>query len=153
MILADAEVGRSWMCTTSKTVVAGYRSLRLPGKKLRFGAVSEDEETGMGDLGAVTNDEAAGRFELTLEGHTAYATYESVGHSIVFTHTETPPELRGRGVGSALARGALDAARARHLEVVPLCPFIASFIGAHTEYLDLVSVRNRLRLKLESVDE
>lgn len=96
----------------------------------------------------VVDNAAAGQFELSVDGHTAFAAYQLVGRSIVFTHTEVPPALQGRGVGSALARGALDAARARGAEVVPLCPFIASFIRAHHEYLNLVSERNRQRLRL-----
>ena len=102
----------------------------------------------MTDFGPVVDNAAASRFELTVDGHTAYAAYQLVGSRIVFTHTETPPALRGRGVGSALGRGALDIARDRGAEVVPFCPFIASFIRAHPQYLDLVSQRNQQRLGL-----
>lgn len=103
----------------------------------------------MPDLGPVVDNAAAGRFELTVDGSTAFSAYRMVGHSIIFTHTEVPPELQGRGVGSTLARHALDTAREQGFEVVPLCPFIAGFIRAHHEYLDLVSNRNRQRLQLE----
>ena len=57
--------------------------------------------------------------------------------AIVFTHTEVLRE--GHGVGSALARSALDAVRADgELEVVPLCPFIRAWIDKHPDYQDLV---------------
>lgn len=60
------------------------------------------------------------------------------GGRIVFLHTEIEPEFEGRGVGAALARAALDDARARGLAVVPVCTFIAGWIDRHPEYRDLV---------------
>ena len=48
------------------------------------------------------------------------------------------PGNEGKGVGSALAKGALDAVRAGGLGVEPRCPFFASYIRRHKEYADLV---------------
>jgi predicted GNAT family acetyltransferase len=67
------------------------------------------------------------------------AHYKLAPGVITFTHTLVPKELEGRGIGSKLARGALDAARAQGLKVVPKCPFIAGYIGKHAEYADLVA--------------
>ena len=50
----------------------------------------------------------------------ANASEARFGRQIIFTHTEVPFELQGKGVGSRLARGSLDLARERRLEVVPL---------------------------------
>jgi predicted GNAT family acetyltransferase len=86
----------------------------------------------------VINNEAQSRFEAHVDGHLAQAQYERSGDRIVFTHTLVPDALEGRGVGSALARAALDGARAQHLTVVPRCPFIRSYIARHPDYLDLV---------------
>lgn len=58
--------------------------------------------------------------------------------TIVFTHTEVPAEMEGRGVGSTLVRFALDDARARDLAVEPQCPFVRSWIERHDDYADLV---------------
>ena len=102
----------------------------------------------MPDPGPVVDNVDEQRFELVVDGLAAFAAYQRDRNVIVFTHTEVPPEFQGRGVGSALARGALDAARAERALVVPLCPFIASYIRRHPEYLDLVSEENRRRLKL-----
>ena len=52
-------------------------------------------------------------------------------------HTEVPKELEGRGIGSTLIRGVLDAARKEGLKVNPLCPFAKAYIGKHPEYADL----------------
>jgi predicted GNAT family acetyltransferase len=57
---------------------------------------------------------------------------------IVFTHTEVEAGYEGKGVGSQLARAALDDARTRGLGVVPLCPFIRGWIDRHPDYADLV---------------
>ena len=54
-------------------------------------------------------------------------------------HTEVYKSYEGLGLGSRLARAALEDARARGLEVMPFCPFIAGFIERHLdEYRDLV---------------
>ncbi len=78
------------------------------------------------------------RFELDVGGHTAMAYYNLSPGVITFTHTEVPPALSGRGVGSRLARGALDLVRAQNLKVVANCPFIGGYIGKHAEYQDLL---------------
>ncbi|HSJ12779.1 MAG TPA: GNAT family N-acetyltransferase [Longimicrobiales bacterium] len=79
------------------------------------------------------------RFEAAVGDDVAVASYRMKDRTITFTHTEVPEALRGRGVGDALARAALDSARARGLTVVPRCPFIAAFIRRHAEYQDLVA--------------
>jgi predicted GNAT family acetyltransferase len=43
------------------------------------------------------------------------------------------------GIASTLVRRALDDAQARHLPVLPACPFVATFIERHSdEYADLL---------------
>ena len=91
----------------------------------------------------VENNEAAGRFEAVVGGQLAVAAYEREGETIIFTHTVVPRALKAQGIGNALARTALDEARARHLAVIPRCPFIASFIRRHQEYAELVPVEYR----------
>ena len=89
-------------------------------------------------MSEVKDNPAKNQFELIVEGHTALAAYRLKPGIITFTHTEVPKELGGRGVGSQLAKGALDQVRARGLKVVPLCPFIKAYIEKHAEYADLV---------------
>jgi uncharacterized protein len=86
----------------------------------------------------VRNNAALHRFELDADGHTAVAYYQLVPGVITFTHTEVPPALSGRGIGSKLARGALEAARAQGLKVVAKCPFVSAYIGKHPEFADLL---------------
>jgi predicted GNAT family acetyltransferase len=86
----------------------------------------------------VRNNTAHHRFELEADGHTAVAEYKLADGVITFTHTGVPKELGGRGIGTALARGALDWVRAQGLKVVPQCPFIKGYIAKHAEYADLL---------------
>ena len=87
----------------------------------------------------VIHNEAAKRFELHVGGLQSLLTYRRFPERIVFDHTEVPNPLEGKGLAAKLARFALDFARANHLRVVPLCPYISSFIRKHTEYQDLIS--------------
>ncbi len=76
------------------------------------------------------------RWEATADGAVAgYAEYERDSGRVVFTHTVV--SLEGQGVGSALVRTALDAARADGLRVVARCPFVRGWIDKHPEYADL----------------
>jgi predicted GNAT family acetyltransferase len=86
----------------------------------------------------VNNNTAKHRFELEVEGHLAATYYERSGNVITFVHTEVPPELGGKGVGSALVKGALDQVRAEGLQVVAQCPFVKAWIGKNPAYADLL---------------
>lgn len=89
----------------------------------------------------VRDNTAKHQFELIADGHTALAAYRLAPGVITFTHTEVPEALGGRGIGSQLAKGALDQVRARGLKVVPRCPFIKAYIEKHPEYADLVAAQ------------
>lgn len=56
----------------------------------------------------------------------------------VFVHTEVDHRFSGMGLGSKLARFALEDVRESDGKAVPLCPFIAAYIARHPEYEDLV---------------
>ncbi|WP_299169287.1 GNAT family N-acetyltransferase [uncultured Arthrobacter sp.] len=87
----------------------------------------------------VVNNPDAGKYEVTLDGEPAgFAAYRLEDSRVVFTHTEVDSAFEGHGVGSALARHALDDVRERGLHAVPRCPFIAAYIERHPEYQDLV---------------
>jgi predicted GNAT family acetyltransferase len=86
----------------------------------------------------VRDNPEARQFEATVEGHLAYAEYRLIDHGVMFTHTEVPAALEGRGVGSALVRAGLNAARERGLKVLPVCTFFAGYIKRHPEEQDLL---------------
>lgn len=86
----------------------------------------------------VVNNKTQHRYELTVDGHIAATYYEIAGGVITFVHTEVPPELGGKGVGSRLIKGALDQVRVDGLKVIAQCPFVKAYIGKNPEYADLL---------------
>ena len=87
----------------------------------------------------VHNNPARSRYELEVDGHLAVAVYTLTPGVITFVHTEVPKELGGRGVGTALARGALEDVRRQGLKVIASCPFITAFMAKHPEFNDLLT--------------
>jgi predicted GNAT family acetyltransferase len=83
----------------------------------------------------IANNVAERRWEARLGGELAgYAEYGESPSRVVFTHTVVEPEFEGRGIGSALARSALDAAVAAGKRIVPYCPFIGAYLRRHHEF-------------------
>jgi uncharacterized protein len=89
-------------------------------------------------MSEIVNNKAHHRFELAVEGHIAATYYQIANNVITFVHTEVPPELGGKGIGSKLIRGALDQVRSEGLKVVAQCPFVKAYIDKHGEYADLL---------------
>ena len=87
---------------------------------------------------AVRDNKAQHRFEMAAGGEMAVANYRLAPGVITFTHTEVPEALWGRGIGSQLIPGALQAARAERLKVVPRCSFVSAYLPKHPEFNDLV---------------
>jgi uncharacterized protein len=88
----------------------------------------------------VDDNSMEGRYEARIDGVLVGASqYELTPDTIVFLHTVVRQEYEGQGVGSAIARFALDDARARALRVRPLCPYIRGWLDRHPEYGDLIS--------------
>ena len=87
----------------------------------------------------VRSNPAARRYESTVDGLLSVCAYELDGTTMVFTHTEVPPELRGRGIAEKLVRFALADAREQGRKIVPACSYVARFIGHHPESRDLLA--------------
>jgi predicted GNAT family acetyltransferase len=86
----------------------------------------------------IVNNSEKHRYELAVDGHVAATYYKIDDGVITFIHTDVPPELGGKGIGSKLIRGALDSVRADGLKVVPQCPFVKAFIDKNPDYQDLL---------------
>jgi predicted GNAT family acetyltransferase len=86
----------------------------------------------------IVNNSAKHRYELAVEGYIAATYYTLADGVITFVHTEVPPELGGKGIGSKLIQGALDQVRAERLRVIAQCPFVKAYIDKHPEYADLL---------------
>jgi predicted GNAT family acetyltransferase len=86
----------------------------------------------------VTDNAALNRYEMVVDGVTAFVTYVRQGDRLTLVHTEVPPALGGRGIGSSFATAVLEDIRRRALHIVAECAFIAAFIKRHPAFADLV---------------
>ena len=86
---------------------------------------------------AVTDNPARSRFEMTLQGGTAFVRYRREGGVLVLLHAEVPAKLGGQGFGSKLVEGTLLAIRGQGLAVLPRCSFVRAFMADHPEFDDL----------------
>ncbi|TFC09669.1 N-acetyltransferase [Cryobacterium algoritolerans] len=89
----------------------------------------------------VRHEPALARYTLRIDGETAgFADYEVDGTEVLFTHVEVDPARRGQRLASILVEQALDDVRVRtDLTVVPVCPYVVSWIELHAEYQDLLT--------------
>lgn len=89
---------------------------------------------------SVDRNDDAGRYELSVDDRVVgVAEYRRRDGAVVLPHTAIDGQLRGRGYGAVLVRGALDDIRQSGERVVPLCWYVAQFIEEHPEYRDLVA--------------
>lgn len=85
------------------------------------------------------DNETQSRFELEVDGAIAFVVYRKTPDAITLVHTEVPPELGGRGIGSKLARATLDAVRAQRRKLIVKCEFIQGFMKKNPDYNDLLA--------------
>jgi predicted GNAT family acetyltransferase len=89
---------------------------------------------------AFTLNEAKKRFELEVDGHTAFIECILTNDNIMFlTHTEVPPALGGKGVGSRIVEKALNYIKDHGYTLAPLCPFVAKYLRIHPEWQTLLA--------------
>jgi predicted GNAT family acetyltransferase len=84
------------------------------------------------------DNEAAKQYELNVEGTIVKIEYIKVQDKIYLTHTEVPPVLEGKGLGSSIVKQALEDIKRQDLTLIPLCPFVALYIKRHPEWKELV---------------
>src|SRR5689334_9493009 len=86
---------------------------------------------GAQDSAELTDNRRESRFEIHVAGDVGFLLYERGGDTLTLIHTEVPPALRGRHLGDALVRFALDVARAEHRRIVAVCPFARAYLQKH----------------------
>ena len=90
-----------------------------------------------------------GRFEIHVDGRVVgLASYHIENGTMALPHTEINPAVGGRGLGTTLIAGVLDAARERGLHVLPYCSFVRHYIQTHPEAVDLVAEADRAQFGL-----
>jgi uncharacterized protein len=80
---------------------------------------------------SVTDNRAMNRFELSVNGETAFLQYKRTQDALTLIHTEVPVTLRGHHCGEALVKAAIDAGHAEGLHIVALCPFVKAYMRKH----------------------
>ena len=88
----------------------------------------------------VTNNADRRRYEAVDDESTVagFVDYQETNELVVLTHTEVDRSFEGRGVGSLLARAALEEMRRRDLKALVICPFILGWLRNHREYADVL---------------
>jgi uncharacterized protein len=79
----------------------------------------------------VSDNPALNRFELIVDGHTAFLAYERTKDALTLIHTEVPNELRGQHLGATLVEAALAVARSQGLRLVVVCSFARAYLRKH----------------------
>jgi predicted GNAT family acetyltransferase len=101
----------------------------------------------------VHDDAEHDRYVVEVDGKVAgYTVYHIRGGRYFFVHTEIKLGFGGQGVGSMLARHALDDVREKGGMIIPICPFIRAFVDEHPEYESLVDheLWDRIHSRLHS---
>jgi uncharacterized protein len=94
-----------------------------------------------------------GRFEIRVDDRVVgLASYHVENGTMTLPHTEVDPSMGGRGLGTMLVAGVLDAARERGLHVLPYCSFVRRHIQQHPELVDLVAEADREHFGLATAD-
>lgn len=79
------------------------------------------------------------QYEL-LDGDSVvgFIRYRREPGALALVHTDVDPDLEGTGAASQLVEDALDDLRRSGLKVIPICPYVRSWIGRHPGYADLI---------------
>lgn len=89
----------------------------------------------------ITHEEtkSGGRYLAEVDGHVAEMTYSRASPELIIVdHTGVPGELRGIGVGQALAVHAVEGARKGGWKIIPLCTFFKGRAERHPEWQDVL---------------
>lgn len=79
------------------------------------------------------------RYEMDLGGGEKAIVEYIVGPDYrILTHTEVPPRFEGQGIGHKLVTAVLEDLRAKKLQLIPQCSFIARYIDRHPDWERIV---------------
>ena len=84
-------------------------------------------------------NEEENQFELHTKAGTAFLEFIREGAKIYLTHTETPENLRGKGIAAELVKQTLQCAKDNGLTVVPSCSYVAKYVNKHPEWSSILS--------------
>lgn len=79
------------------------------------------------------------RFELNIDGSLAFIEYREKPGAIALIHTEVDPALEGKGAGTAIVEKTLEYIEGNGLKLIPLCPFVASYLKRHPGWQRIIA--------------
>lgn len=89
---------------------------------------------------SVTRESNPDRFEITTEGRVAgFTQFTDHAGRRVFSHTEIGEDFGGQGLGGIVVGEAIEATREDGLLIVPLCPYVKTWLTKHPEHSDVYS--------------
>jgi len=97
---------------------------------------------------ALIKNDAENKFQMTVDGHTAFILFKERENIISLIHTESPDELAGRGVATAIIEKTLQYLDENNYTLVPLCPLVYAYIKRHLDWTKIV--RDDFKEKLQS---
>ena len=77
---------------------------------------------------AVIDNLSRSRFELPIDGQTAFLDYKRTPLGLTLVHTEVPENLRGRGFGTRLVKRAAEIGRAAGHRIIAECAFAKAIL-------------------------
>lgn len=86
----------------------------------------------------IRDNTEARRYELDIDGQVAVVTYNLTSSNLMITETIVPQSLEGQGLASRLAKHVIADAQARHLLILPVCPFFSAYLQNHPEHAEAV---------------
>lgn len=78
------------------------------------------------------------RYEMDEQGLTSYADYRLQGGRMYVDYVFAPPELRGTGASGRLMEALASDARAKGLQITPICGYAAAWLQRSKDFRDLL---------------
>ena len=85
--------------------------------------------------------EGKGMFYIEKDGDiVAELTYTLNDNNVMtLDHTETEPEMTGKGLASSLVKHSVEYAREKEIKIDPLCEYAAKQFERHEEYREVLA--------------
>jgi predicted GNAT family acetyltransferase len=90
------------------------------------------------DIPLIQNKEEE-QFEMHIDGAVALIAYQEQGNNYALIHTEVPEVLEGKGIASILVLKTFNFIEAEGRKIIPLCPFVQSYLKRHPEWERIVA--------------
>jgi uncharacterized protein len=87
---------------------------------------------------AVVENEGARQFECRINGKLAKVEYMMGGGRMFLTSVDVPAQLQ-EGVAQALVERVFEIIADRKLKMVPLCPYVTTFMRQHPQWKKLLA--------------